>query len=238
MGNDADLMPWISSANIACGAHAGDEQIMKRTVELALEHNVAIGAHPGFEDKANFGRTEMHLDNQAVFDLITKQVYTLKTVAREQGAAVVHVKPHGALYNMAARDEKLAEKICEAIIAVDPSLILYGLSGSAMIGTAKRQTIKTCNEVFADRTYQDDGSLTPRSKDGALITDDDKALKQVLQMIKEKKVRSLSGKEISLVAETICIHGDSAHALDFARKINTALKEQHINIIHPSNILF
>lgn len=230
VGNDELIMPYISSANIACGFHAGDEKTMRRTVELCKQYNVAIGAHPSYPDKENFGRTDMLLHPGEIYEVIVKQVNSLEKIAEENDMAVHHIKPHGALYNMAARDRSLAPFVCLAVLDTDARYILYGLSGSYLIKEGKSHGLKTVNEVFADRTYKDDGSLLPRNKPGALIEDTDKAVAQVLEMVKDGKVTSVSGKKIPIVAETVCIHGDGAHAVEFAKAINQALKKEGIEI--------
>jgi 5-oxoprolinase (ATP-hydrolysing) subunit A len=224
ISNDEAIMPFISSANIACGYHAGDEEIMKRTVELAIKHKISIGAHPSYRDRENFGRTDIRLPLNEVYDLVTKQIHLLKEITRSAGASLHHVKPHGALYNMAARSKPLAAVIALAVKDVDEKLKLYGLSGSHLIMEAQKIGIKSVSEVFADRSYQDDGRLTPRSNPEALINDTDKAVQQVLQMIKEGTVTTVSGKVIPIVAETICIHGDGEHAVEFAKAIHEAVK--------------
>ena len=230
VGNDPAIMPFISSANIACGYHAGDETIMKRTIQLALQYNVCIGAHPSFLDRENFGRKEMNLTASEVFDLVLSQIKLLDTIAKTLGAKLHHVKPHGALYNISARDSFIAKAIAEAVKDFDPHLILFGLSGSHSIQQAKELGLKTASEVFADRTYGNDGSLTPRSLKGALIENADKAVVQALQMIQEKTVTTLAGKKISIVAETICIHGDGKHAVEFAQQIHEAIRKEGIMI--------
>jgi UPF0271 protein len=230
MSNDAAIMPFISSANIACGYHAGDESTMKRTVELCLKNNVAIGAHPSFFDKENFGRKEMELPAEKIYDLILAQIEILDKIARSGGAKLHHVKPHGALYNMSARDASLAKTIAKAVRYFDPHLILFGLSGSYSINEAKIMGLKTASEVFADRTYRDDGGLTARSQPNALIDDEEKMIQQVLQMIKERTVTSVTGKKIPITADTICIHGDGTHAVEFAGTIHQALKQNDIGI--------
>jgi UPF0271 protein len=228
--NDAGLMRYISSANIACGFHAGDESIMQQTVELALRHNVAIGAHPSFYDKENFGRTEMQLSPNDIYDIVLLQLRALDKVVREKNARLHHVKPHGALYNMSAKSQEIAAAIACAVKDFDPRLILFGLCNSYSIVEAGAFNLKSAAEAFADRTYQDNGMLTPRSQDGALISDSKKVVEQVLQIIKQKSVNSISGKKISMEAKTICIHGDGAHAAQFARAINGSLKENNIVI--------
>ena len=230
MDNDALLMPFISSANIACGYHAGDEFIMKHTIELALLNHVSIGAHPGFADKAGFGRKEMHLSSEEIYDLVTQQVYLLQKIALSMGTKLHHVKPHGALYNMSVKDASLAANIAKAVYDIDPNLVLLGLSGSYSIIEARNNGLRTASEVFADRTYQDDGSLTPRSEAGAMIDSVDTSIQQVYKMVKQQVVTSTSGKEIPIVAETICIHGDGENALLFAENIYHSLQKNSIVI--------
>jgi 5-oxoprolinase (ATP-hydrolysing) subunit A len=224
IGNDELIMPYITSANIACGYHAGDEKIMRQTILLAKKHNVKIGAHPSFLDRGNFGRTEIKASAKEVYELVSAQIHLLQKTASENGSSLHHVKPHGALYNMAAKDKELAKAIAEAVKNADENLVLYGLSKSYLISEAIALGLHTANEVFADRTYQDDGSLTPRSKPNALIQNTDGAIQQVLMMVNEGKVRTVSGKEIAIVAETICIHGDGEHAVEFAKAINDLFK--------------
>jgi UPF0271 protein len=228
--NDAALMDHISSTNIACGFHAGDAETMKRTVEMAIEKGVAIGAHPGYRDRENFGRTAMHLPAAEVVEVVTEQIAALTEIAIVSGGRLTHVKPHGALYNQAARDSELAAAIAEAVIAFDRDLILFGLSGSLSISEAVSRGLRTASEVFADRTYQSDGSLTPRSQSNALIADTEQAVGHVLQMAKSGTATATDGTTVPIVADTICIHGDGAHALDFARIINQSLRENGIDI--------
>ena len=228
--NDALLMPYISSANIACGYHAGDDSIMKRTLVLAIANKVAIGAHPGFLDKNNFGRTEMNLSLQQVYDLVTLQINKLQVFAKSLGTKVQHVKPHGALYNMSAKDHLLANTIAQAVFDIDPSLVLFGLSGSYSISEAKSRGLSTASEVFADRTYCDDGSLTPRSQSNAMIESISDSLKQVFQMIDKQTVTTITGKQIMVKAETICIHGDGEQAVKFSKNIFEGLQKQSYQI--------
>lgn len=234
MLTDADIMPFISSANIACGYHAGDDDTMKRTIDLCLQHNVAIGAHPGFKDKENFGRLNQQLSDQELHDLINEQLYILQRFCKEAGAKLHHVKPHGALYNMAAKNQHMSSILAKAVSEINANLCYYGLSNSFMITEAKPMGLKTINEVFADRTYQIDGSLTPRSEKNALIEDTDAALAQVMQMIQINTVKTIQGKEISLHPQTICLHGDGAHAVDFAKIIHQTLKNNSIHIQAPA----
>jgi 5-oxoprolinase (ATP-hydrolysing) subunit A len=230
IGNDEQIMPFISSANIACGYHAGDDDIMKRTIELALQYNVAIGAHPSFNDRQNFGRTEIELSETALYDLITTQVALLQKIAAASGTRLHHVKPHGALYNMAAKDAEMSYTIAKAVKDIDDTLILYGLSNSHLIREAKKMNLQTASEVFADRTYQPDGSLTPRSQPNALITDEATSIQQVLQMALQQTVTAATGNVIQINAQTICLHGDGKHAVQFAARINQSLKQKGIAI--------
>jgi UPF0271 protein len=230
VGNDEEIIPFISSASIACGYHAGNENTMRQTIDCCIKYNVAIGAHPSFPDKENFGRSEMNLPADKIYELVSAQIKILSGIAESKGATLHHVKPHGALYNMAAQYQSIAAAIAKAVKDIDSALILYGLANSYSIDEAKKIGLQTANEVFADRTYQDDGTLTSRKLPNALVEDPDKAIKQVLQMIKNKTVNSVSGKLISMNAETVCIHGDGKHAVEFAKKINHQLKEEGIDI--------
>lgn len=230
MPNDEALMPFISSANIACGYHAGNRDIMQYTIELALQHGVSIGAHPGFADKENFGRTPMQLSASMITDLITDQVCTLSLLAQQAGTRLSHVKPHGALYNMSAADPALAQTIALAIQSIDPQLILVGLSNSHSIQVAKDLGMKTASEVFVDRQYQNNGHLVPRSHPLAMIEEANKAIEQALRMIEEGKVMSIDGTDIDIKADTICIHGDGAHAVAFAKQVQQACQQRNISI--------
>ncbi len=224
VGNDEAIMPYISSANIACGYHAGDVETISKTLLLAKKFGVNIGAHPSFPDRENFGRIEMQLPLQKVYELVLLQIQFLLESANAIQTKLHHVKPHGALYNMAAKDAELAKTIAQAVHDAGESLILFGLSGSHLISQAKAMGIKTASEVFADRTYRDDGTLTPRSQPNALIENAEHAVQQALQMIKQGTVTTVSGKIIPIVAETICIHGDGEHAVEFAKVIHYAIK--------------
>ncbi|MDO6434584.1 5-oxoprolinase subunit PxpA [Flavitalea sp. BT771] len=230
METDEAIIPFISSANISCGYHAGDADTMRRTVEMALRHHVAIGAHPSYPDRAHFGRVDMlgrGVVLEEIVGLVVDQLIVLQAICDEFGARLHHVKPHGALYNRAARDAEVSALICRAIREFDPSLQLYGLSGSVMGVEASRHGLVFVNEVFADRTYQADGSLTPRTSPGALIEDAAVCLAQVRRMVSEGKVVALTGEEIDIVAETVCLHGDGDHAVEFAKMIFEALSREH-----------
>jgi 5-oxoprolinase (ATP-hydrolysing) subunit A len=230
IGNDELIMPFISSASIACGYHAGDVETMYNTLELAVKHNVSVGAHVSFHDRADFGRREMKLSPEEVYELVQQQLFLLDEIALEFDIKMHHVKPHGALYNMSAKDPALADTIAHAVKDYNESLVLFGLSNSHSITAAKAIGLQTASEAFADRSYQPDGSLTPRSRPGALLNDSDKVTRQVLQMIKDKTITCISGELIPIVAETICIHGDGGHAHQFAKAIYETLKENSIEI--------
>lgn len=234
MDNDALIMPFISSANIACGYHAGDAQTMRETIELAKAHKVAIGAHISFADRENFGRAEMRLPANAIYELVQQQLLAFKNVAGPLGLHMNHVKPHGALYNMSAKDAAIAKIIAQAVWDFDRGVILFGLSGSHSVHEAKLAGLKTASEVFADRTYQPDGSLTPRSQPHALIDDTGEAMRQVLQMIKEGTVTSVNGKIIPITVETVCIHGDSRHAVEYAQHLSLLMQKEGIKICPPA----
>jgi 5-oxoprolinase (ATP-hydrolysing) subunit A len=228
--NDIALFPYISSINLACGFHAGDAHTMHELADAALTAGIAIGAHPGFADRENFGRTNQSLAPSQVYDIVLYQIGALDAFLKIRGTKLHHVKPHGALYNMAAKEEVLAEAICNAVKDYDKALLLYGLSGSELIGAADKIGLSCCSEVFADRSYQDDGSLTPRVADNAMIETKEAAIQQVLQMVKEQSVRSVNGKMVPITAQTICIHGDGIHALEFARAIHRTLQAEQISI--------
>ncbi|EGT5660998.1 5-oxoprolinase subunit PxpA [Cronobacter dublinensis] len=229
-GNDALLMPLISSANIACGFHAGDAQTMRESVRLALAHGVAIGAHPGFADRENFGRTAMQLPPETIYAETLYQVGALAAIARAEGGRLTHVKPHGMLYNQAAKDAALADAIARAVKDFDAALLLVGLAGSELIRAGARHQLVTREEVFADRGYLADGSLVPRSEPGALIEDDDEAVSRTLSMVLEGRVRSREGAWAAVNAQTVCLHGDGAHALAFARRLRDAFDARQIPI--------
>lgn len=231
MGRDAELMDFVSSVNIACGFHAGDPSVMRRTVETAAEKGVAVGAHPGYPDLQGFGRRAMTFSPEEVFDMVLYQAAALKGICEAAGARLHHVKPHGALYNTAAKDQGLANAIARAVKSLDPELILYGLSGSFLISEAETEGLRTASEVFADRTYQPDGSLTPRSRPDALIHDTAQAAAQVMRMVQDQTVVAATGENVPLRTETICIHGDGENAVEFAMAIREKLTKNGIDIV-------
>ncbi len=222
--SDAELLTLVSSANIACGFHAGDAQTMLTCVRDALKNGVAIGAHPSFPDRENFGRTAMQLPPESVYAQTLYQIGALAAVVKAEGGALRHVKPHGMLYNQAAQDGALADAIAKAVHAFDPTLILVGLAGSELIRAAVRYHLSTREEVFADRGYRADGSLVPRSLPGALIENQSQALAQTLEMVQRARVQSIDGQWAQVNAQTVCLHGDGEHALAFARRLRTAFE--------------
>ena len=215
LGADAAVMPHISSANIACGAHAGDTAVMRRTMRLAVAHGVACGAHPGFADLAGFGRREIPTSPSEAGDLVLYQLGALSAIAATEGVRLQHVKAHGALYNMAGRDRALAEAIAAAVAAFDRSLVFFGLAGSGMLEAGRKAGLRVAAEGFADRAYEPDGSLTPRSTTGSVIHDLDQVVARAIGMVRDGRVRARNGAEIQLHVDTLCVHGDTpgAHAL-------------------------
>lgn len=232
-GHDAELMALITSANIACGIHAGDGGTMRHAVELARRHGVAIGAHPSLNDREHFGRRELPVGPDEVHLLVLTQTRLLQIIARQCDTRVAHVKPHGALYNMAARDPALAEAVAAAVHEADPRLILFGLAGSELIKAGQARGLRVAREVFADRTYQPDGSLTARSQPGALIEDANVAVAQVRQLVLGGMVTAMDGTMVSLAADTVCLHGDGPHAVFFANRMKTELKKAMIGFKAP-----
>jgi 5-oxoprolinase (ATP-hydrolysing) subunit A len=233
-GHDEDLVPLVTSVNIACGAHAGDLETMRRTVALALRHGAAIGAHPGFADREHFGRREIPISPDGARTLIVDQVSALQAVAATLGARVGHVKLHGALYTMASRDKALATAVVDALsgAAVPPGPVwaLVALAGSELLSIGRARGLKVLGEAFADRTYLRDGALTPRSDPGAVIGDEDAALRQALRLATDRSVRAADGTVIPVDAETICLHGDSPHSVAFARRIRAAFAAAGIEV--------
>jgi UPF0271 protein len=233
MLNDASLMPLISSANIACGYHAGNEDTIKRTIELALEHNIAIGAHPSYHDRENFGRLSQSISLIELAELISDQLNIFEKITNQMGCKIHHVKLHGALYNDCAKDALSSKIVAQTIQAIDPSIMLYGLSGSHSIQEAKAIGLRSVQEVFADRTYQANGQLTPRYLDHALITDPNESAQQVLSMVLDHEIKTHDGTTIAVNAETICIHGDHPDAVEIAKHLFNTLQQYKIEIKQP-----
>jgi 5-oxoprolinase (ATP-hydrolysing) subunit A len=230
IGSDEAILPYITSVNIVCGGHAGNPATMRETVRLAIEHSVSIGAHPGLPDPAGFGRREIQMTPLEVYNLVLEQALALAAIVRAAGTAVTHLKPHGALYNMAARDAAIAEAIAAATHQFDQACILFGLAGSELIKAGEIAGLMTASETFADRTYQADGSLTPRTSPDALIHDPAAAAERVLKMVLQGTVTSQHGTEIPLRAETICIHGDSPGAAEMAKAVRERLRREGVEV--------
>ncbi|MGY4764305.1 LamB/YcsF family protein [Paenibacillus caseinilyticus] len=236
LGADEQLVRVVTSANIACGFHAGDPQTMRATVRLCAENGTAVGAHPGLPDLAGFGRRNLAVTPQEVYDMVLYQAGALLGFARAEGVRMTHVKPHGALYNMAAVQRALAEAVAEAVYRLDPELVLYGLAGSELIAAAGRIGLRAAREVFADRSYEADGTLTPRSMPGAVLHESAEAEAQVIRMVKEGIVRCRTGEEIQLGADTVCIHGDGPEAVEMAVRIRKRLENEGIEVRPAGNV--
>src|SRR3954468_11432291 len=231
MGDDAGVMPHISSANVACGFHGGDPATIRKTVRLALDNGVAIGAHPSLPDIMGFGRRAMRISPQEMYDLVVYQAGAVEAFARAAGSKLHHIKCHGALYNMAANDEGLSDAMVRA--AKDLGAMLYVLSRSRNFDIARKAGMPVCGEVFADRGYTDEGTLAPRDKPGGMIEDAASAVKQALAMVEEGYVTSLSGKRLAVTADTLCIHGDQPGAVAFAKQIRKAFADRGITVAAP-----
>jgi len=236
-GHDAELFELISSANIATGFHAGDADTMHAAVSTAKACRVAVGAHPSLFDRENFGRKALKVTADEVFDAVVYQLGIFQAIAEAAGVRPNHIKPHGALYNMAARDEKIAEAVARATKSVDAKLILFAPENSALARAGESQGLQIAREVFADRNYLIDGSLVPRSRAGALLHDPAEAAKRVLRMLREGKVQSVEGDDVDVRAETICVHGDTPGAVEFARELRSQLECHGVRISAPQSSL-
>jgi 5-oxoprolinase (ATP-hydrolysing) subunit A len=230
IGQDSEVMKYITSANIACGYHAGDHNVIQKTIQKAVENGVGLGSHPGFMDLHGFGRREIRLNAEELYNLIVYQIGAVQAFAKINNSKLNHVKPHGALYNMACRNQEMAETIAQAVFDVDAELILYGLAGSELIHMGKKVGLKVAEEVFADRTYQPDGTLTSRNLANAMITDPDEAVARILRIVQEEKVEAVDGSDIPIQADTICVHGDSEKSLEFVKKLNKELTNNGITL--------
>jgi UPF0271 protein len=230
LGQDPALMSSITSANVACGFHAGDPGVMRATVALAVEHGVAVGAHPGFPDLAGFGRRELQVSPRDVEDFVVYQVGALAGIAAAQGVRLQHVKPHGALFNMAVRDAALADAIARAVTMIDKSMILFGLPGSELVAAGARAGLRTACEVFADRAYRPDGTLVPRQEEGAVIHDAAAVEHRVIRMVRDQAVEAIDGTRVPLTVDTVCVHGDTPGAAELAARIRAALERAGVEI--------
>ncbi|WP_315118904.1 5-oxoprolinase subunit PxpA [uncultured Clostridium sp.] len=237
IGLDEEVIKYVTSVNIACGWHAGDPEVMEKTIEIAKENGVAVGAHPGFLDLMGFGRRNISVNPREMKAYIKYQLGALMAFAKAKGEKIQHVKPHGAMYNMAAKDSALAIATAEAIYEVDEDIILLGLANSELIKAGKHVGLKVANEVFADRAYNADGTLVARSQKGAVIHDADIAISRVIRMVKEKKVTSITGEDVEINAQSICVHGDNPEAVKFVKKIKTKLQEEGIEVTAISNFI-
>ncbi len=233
-GHDEQLLQLVTSANIACGLHAGDAETMRATLLAAKQRGVAVGAHPSFDDRENFGRREMSLSSDDLIALVASQLRTFAAVAHSVGMRVQHVKPHGALYNMAARDEQIAHAVIAAVRQVDPSLIVYAPPKSELSRAAEAGELQVAREVFADRNYMPDGSLVPRDHPQALLHDPEEAANRVFGMLRDDKVQAIDGTDIPVHADTVCVHGDTPHAVEFALALRTCLMQTGIVIGSPT----
>lgn len=237
IGADEAVIPLISSANVACGYHAGDALVMKKTVTLCQKNGVAIGAHPGFPDLMGFGRRVLAATPKEVYAYTLYQIGALDAFCRAQGTVLQHVKPHGAMYNMAGKDSALAKAVVDAVYDYDKELVLLGLSGSAMMLAAQDKGLPFACEVFADRAYEADGSLRARGKAGAMITDEQEAIARVVRMITQHKVTACTGEEIDIYAHSVCVHGDGAKALDFVKALRSAFDANAITVAPISEVI-
>jgi UPF0271 protein len=233
LGLDEELIPLVSSANIACGYHAGDPAVMRRTVAVALTHGVGLGAHPGLPDLVGFGRRAMDVSLLEIKDFVAYQVGALQAVAAVQGARLQHVKPHGALYNMAVKNPEIWDAVAEVIARIDPRLILFALAGADrrdIEAIGARRGVRIAFEFFADRAYNPDGSLVSRQTPGAVIHDQEAVAEKVHRLVTEGLVRAADGSDIELKAETICVHGDNPEALALVKKIRETLAAAGVTI--------
>lgn len=230
IGADDEVLPHVTSANIACGFHGGDPAVMRRTVAAAKAHGVAVGAHPGLPDLVGFGRRAMDITPEEAYDLVVYQVGALAAFAAAAGVTLSHVKPHGALYNMAAATPALAESIARAVRDVDAGLALFGLAGSHLVRAGEAAGLRTASETFADRAYMADGSLVSRKRPDAMVTDALEAVRRAVRMVREGVVRAVSGEAVMIRADTICIHGDGAHAAELARALREGLEQEGITV--------
>jgi UPF0271 protein len=230
LGDDDAVIASISSANVACGFHAGDPAVMRRTVQLARDAGVAIGAHPGFPDLGGFGRREMRVSPREVEDMVVYQIGALMAIARAEGARVAHVKAHGALYNMAVRDGALADAIARGVASVDPALLLFGLPGSELLRAGRDAGLAVVAEGFADRAYQADGSLVPRTVPGAVVHDVDEVVRRSMRLVREGRVASIDGGDLAMPVQTLCVHGDTPGAAALARQLRAGLESRGVAV--------
>ncbi|MDR1569307.1 MAG: 5-oxoprolinase subunit PxpA [Oscillospiraceae bacterium] len=230
IGDDARVIPLITSANVACGFHGGDPVVLRDTIARCIESGVSIGAHPGYPDLQGFGRRPISMSVSDAEAFTAYQVAAVYGMCKAQGARLIHVKLHGALYNRAGADYPLARAICESIIRIDPELILLALSGSEMVRAARDVGMRVAQEAFADRAYEEDGSLVARTKPGAMILDESEAVRRVVEMVRGGTVEAITGKRIPIQADSICVHGDNEHALAFVKRLREALEAASVKL--------
>lgn len=230
IGNDEEVLKFVTSVNVACGFHAGDPHVMEKTIEMAIENNVAVGAHPGFPDIRGFGRRPMAISPEDARVYVIYQISALNGFIKAVGGKLQHVKPHGAFYNMAAIDYKIARAIAEAVYDVDSNLILMGLAGGELVNAGKEVGLKTASEVFADRTYTSEGILLSRKEQGAVIHDKHQAASQILNIIQNGKVKAVDGTEVKIEADSICVHGDNYEAVELVKHLRTELLNANVTI--------
>ena len=237
IGHDEQVIRQVTSVNIACGWHAGDPIVMDRTLAMARENGIAVGAHPGLPDLMGFGRREMKVTSDEAYSYVLYQLGAFSAFVGKHGLEIQHLKAHGALYNMAGRDAALAEAICRAIKDFDPQIILLGLAGSKMLEAAEELGLRSASEVFADRAYEEDGALVSRKKPGAMIENENEAIERVIRMVTEGQVTAITGKDIRVKADSICVHGDGPKALAFTARIRAALEEKGGEVVRFSSFL-
>ncbi|TFG84638.1 MAG: 5-oxoprolinase subunit PxpA [Spirochaetales bacterium] len=232
IGCDSDVIKQVTSANIACGWHAGDPQVLDNSIAMAKERGVAIGAHPGYPDLLGFGRRNLNVTQDEEYVYVLYQLGAFFAFAKKHGMEIQHLKAHGAMYNMAGKDIRLAIAICKAVKDFDPQIILLGLAGSKLIEAAKEIGLRSASEVFADRAYEEDGSLVDRAKPGAMVNDEDLCISRVVRMVKEGKVEAITGKDIAVKTDSICVHGDGPQALAFTTRIREALTTKGVRLVN------
>ncbi len=237
MGLDEEIIPLVSSVNVACGFHAGDPCVMQKTIALAKDSQIAIGAHPGYPDMLGFGRRNLDITPIEAKNYILYQLGALFAFAKAYSVQIQHIKPHGAMYNKAALDFNLAQAICEAVALFDERIIFLGLAHSVMLQAAEHMGLRIAHEVFADRAYNDDGTLVARREQGAVITDSQQAIQQILEILMQQKVTTITGKKIPIRADSICVHGDNHKALEFVKQIRKSLSQNHIHIVPMREIV-
>lgn len=230
IGNDEEIIKYVTATNVACGYHAGDPMVMAKVIKLAKEHGVVVGAHPGYPDLMGFGRRPMNLSFDEIKNYMKYQIGALSGFTSSAGLSIHHVAPHGSLGNLCQYDREASKAICEAVYEIDPSIIIYYVAGAVLGEEAEKMGLRTAAEIFVDRAYMDDLSLAPRKMEGSMITDEEIAIERCIRMIKEGKVTSITGKELDIKGDSLCVHGDGAKALAFVQRIRDAFEKEGIKI--------